>query len=94
MSVDGEAGGNGVVGGDVGEGVAGHRPHGIAVHQDVRHVVVGGGGDGEGLVRPVFTLTLPLGEMLPLAPAVAAMVWVSMAKLAAMVWLAVTLVKV
>ena len=36
----------------------------------------------------------PLGEMVPLAPAVAVMVWVSMAKVAAMVWLAVTLVKV
>ena len=43
---------------------------------------------------PWFTLTVPLGEMVPLAPAVAAMVWVSMAKVAAMVWLAVTLVKV
>ena len=84
-----------MVGGDVGEGVAGHGtgPE-DAVHRDAGHVVVGGGGDGEGLVRPVVHLTVPLGEMVPLAPAVAAMVWVSMAKVAAMVWLAVTLVKV
>ena len=74
MGVDGEAGRNGVVGGDVGEGVAGHRPHGDAVHQDVGHVVVGGGGDGEGLVGPVVHGDAPPGVMEPLAPALAVMV--------------------
>ena len=95
MGIDGEAGRDGVVGGDVGEGVAGRdRAHEDAVHQDVGHVVVGGGGDGEGLVRPVVHGDVAAGRDGPLAPAVAAMVWVSMAKVAAMVWLAVTLVKV
>ena len=53
VGVDGEAGRDGVVGGDVGEGVAGHRPHRTAVHQDVGHVVAGVGRDGEALVGPV-----------------------------------------
>ncbi|TMG82452.1 MAG: hypothetical protein E6H78_14685 [Betaproteobacteria bacterium] len=41
-----------------------------------------------------LTVTLPAGEILPLAPADAAMVNVLIAKLAAIVWLAMTLLKV
>src|SRR5207245_7381553 len=49
----GEAGGDGVVGGDVGEGVAGDRTDRAAVDQDVGDVVVGIGSDGEGLIGAV-----------------------------------------
>ena len=83
-----------MVGGDVGEGVAEVAAPRTAVHQDAGHVVVGSGVMVKVWFAPWFTVTVPLGEMVPLAPAVAAMVWVLMAKLAAMVWLAVTLVKV
>ena len=48
--VDGEAGGDGVVGSDIVKGVAGHRTDRDAVHQHVRHMVAGVRGDGEGLV--------------------------------------------
>ena len=43
---------------------------------------------------PWFTVTAPLGAIEPLAPAVAVIVYVLIAKLAAIVWLAVTLVNV
>ena len=47
-------------------------------------------------LAPWLTATAPLGEMLPLPPTtLAVMVWVSIAKLATMVWsAAITLVKV
>src|SRR5204863_303012 len=50
---DGEGGGDGVVGGDVGEGVAGDRADRAAVDHHVGDVVVGVGGDGEALVGAV-----------------------------------------
>ena len=43
---------------------------------------------------PEFTLTAPEGEMLPLAPAEAVIVYVLIAKLAEIVWFAVTFVNV
>ena len=45
-------------------------------------------------LEPQFTDTAPLGEMAPFAPADAVIVSMSIAKLAAIVWLAVTLVNV
>ena len=45
-------------------------------------------------MAPRLTVTVPLGLMEPLAPALAVTVKVSMAKVAAIVWLAVTFEKV
>ena len=42
------------------------------------------------LPAPSLTVAGPLGDMVPLAPAEAVMVWVVMAKVAAMVWSSVT----
>ena len=50
----GEHGGNGVVGGDILEGVAVHRAHALAVHQHVGDGVALLGGDGEGLGRALL----------------------------------------
>ena len=50
----GEHGGNGVVGGDILEGVAVHRAHALAVHQHVGNGIALGGGDGEGLGRALL----------------------------------------
>src|SRR5207247_2442722 len=51
--VDREAGGDGVVGGDVGERVGGDGPGRRAIHQHVGDVVVGGGSEGEDLIAAV-----------------------------------------
>ena len=50
----GEHGGNGVVGGDILEGVAVHRAHALAVHQHIGDGVALLGGDGEGLGRALL----------------------------------------
>ena len=50
----GEHGGNGVVGGDILEGVAVHRAHALAVHQHVGNGIALGGGDGKGLGRALL----------------------------------------
>ena len=50
----GEQGGDGVVGGDILEGVAVHRAHALAVHQHVGDGVALLGGDGEGLGRALL----------------------------------------
>ena len=50
----GEQGGDGVVGGDILEGVAVHRAHALAVHQHVGNGIALGGGDGEGLGRALL----------------------------------------
>ena len=50
----GEHGGNGVVGGDILEGVAVHRAHALAVHQHVGNGIALRGGDGEGLGRALL----------------------------------------
>ena len=50
----GEHGGNGVVGGDILEGIAVHRAHALAVHQHVGNGIALGGGDGEGLGRALL----------------------------------------
>ena len=50
----GEHGGNGVVGGDILEGVAVHRAHALAVHQHVSNGIALLGGDGEGLGRALL----------------------------------------
>ena len=50
----GEHGGNGVVGGDILEGVAVHRAHALAVHQHIGDGVALLGGDGEDLGRALL----------------------------------------
>ena len=50
----GEQGGDGVVGGDILEGVAVHRAHALAVHQHVGNGIALRGGDGEGLGRALL----------------------------------------
>ena len=50
----GEQGGDGVVGGDILEGVAVHRAHALAVHQHIGDGVALLGGDGEGLGRALL----------------------------------------
>ena len=50
----GEQGGDGVVGGDILEGVAVHRAHALAVHQRIGDGIALGGGDGEGLGRALL----------------------------------------
>ena len=47
-----------------------------------------------GAVLSILTVTAPLGSMEPFGPAEAVIVNVSMAKVAAIVWFAVTLVNV
>ena len=50
----GEQGGDGVVGGDILEGVAVHRAHALAVHQHIGDGVAFLGGDGEDLGRALL----------------------------------------
>ena len=50
----GEQGGDGVVGGDILEGVAVHRAHALAVHQHIGNGIALRGGDGEGLGRALL----------------------------------------
>ena len=53
VGVDGEGGGDGVVGCDVGEGVRAYRAHGRAFHQNIHDVVAAARGDRKALAGAV-----------------------------------------
>jgi len=80
----------GVVGRHPRERVAGHSAHGDAVREHVRDVIAGVRAMVKVWFRPEATLTGPLGLIVPPVPAEAVIVKLDTAKLALMVWPAVT----
>lgn len=54
-----EGGAYGVVGGNIGEGVAGNHTYRGAINKDISHHIAGAGCDGKGLVFSIVNLHTP-----------------------------------
>ena len=57
-----------MIGGDIGKGIAGNRPHRYPVHFNVGNLVVCSGAMVKVWFAPEFTVTAPVGEIDPFAP--------------------------